>query len=665
MAKDKKTGLWEAILEGVLKGVRETIVEITEQAKQAAITQEMKGGDAEQVRSNSTTPSAVQKNKGAITYELKTEQVIQSLVTIARATGRTLLEYLEEREDELEKHALELRDGIENDGIFEIREGCLIRYLANDQAFAFVPDGITKIGTEAFAGNETLVSVWMPDTVTKIAPRAFRGCRSLRSVIFSKNLVSLGSSCFENCVMLREVELPPSTRRLGDNTFEGCAGLVRAELPEGLSYLGTRLFAGCKSLESVGWPKLPEHVGNWIFADCATPESRYDRFEKEGTRYVRRRLDAEWLVQEGGGILFSDFPVAQWYIDHLIQDIHAYVLLEYWTADKFSPRWEAFLSIMNLIDVFTGGDPYIIVLVCKQLRTILTDAFWTYDPKKYSEKEILQRLFMETPALIGGNGNNYRHWDLEFQKQVTTLCDGHLREVLDAFSVDPRHQEVDGTESPEPVTLSIRVPLASVQKGKAMADGEADTGEKGEGDVASAGREEGGSEKAGKGGKRRRFQFCPANPDMSVLSEQQEENIVLWLRFLASLGVLPVTQRYNPRIYHYIGLCNMRQLTYWTFVDIIEGLVRGYGIESRRFGADVCEDLPLEEWCRAWSSAIFEENLVIFAVKYCIDEEYVFFAVLEDENSPDFIQVFFDFYGIDVECHLWRNGMDMYKFRVV
>ena len=42
-----------------------------------------------------------------------------------------------------------------------------------------VPEGVTKIGSEAFTGLSSLESITLPDSVTQIGWSAFSGCKNL------------------------------------------------------------------------------------------------------------------------------------------------------------------------------------------------------------------------------------------------------------------------------------------------------------------------------------------------------------------------------------------------------------------------------------------------------------------------------------------------------
>ncbi|MCM1186965.1 MAG: leucine-rich repeat domain-containing protein [Lachnoclostridium sp.] len=67
-----------------------------------------------------------------------------------------------------------------------------------EESFA-VPEGITKIGKDAFSCSENLVTVTMPDSVTAIEEGAFYGCKNLKRVTLPDGIKTLHRQAFKNC----------------------------------------------------------------------------------------------------------------------------------------------------------------------------------------------------------------------------------------------------------------------------------------------------------------------------------------------------------------------------------------------------------------------------------------------------------------------------------
>ena len=68
-----------------------------------------------------------------------------------------------------------------------------------------IPDGITKIGSNAFAGCTSLTSITSPDGVTCIGERAFSYCRNLDCLILPKGMDTIEKNAFYGCSILKEV----------------------------------------------------------------------------------------------------------------------------------------------------------------------------------------------------------------------------------------------------------------------------------------------------------------------------------------------------------------------------------------------------------------------------------------------------------------------------
>ncbi len=143
------------------------------------------------------------------------------MIALASAVGIGLLAFV--------GVALGIGGGVDaaGDEAFRISGTTLTAYLGSD-TYVNIPDTVTVIGDEAFAGNETLTSLTIPDSVTAISYNAFKDCTALESVI-----------------------IPDSVEKVGPGAFEGCTALSSVEIGSGVSSWGTGVFIGCDSLSRV------------------------------------------------------------------------------------------------------------------------------------------------------------------------------------------------------------------------------------------------------------------------------------------------------------------------------------------------------------------------------------------------------------------------------
>lgn len=91
---------------------------------------------------------------------------------------------------------------------------------------AYIDDGITYIGFQAFAYCTALTEVHLPSSLATIGVQAFAYCKSLSAVRLPEGVGSLGDYAFSHCYGLRELHLPASLYLVGHRAFAGCAGLT-------------------------------------------------------------------------------------------------------------------------------------------------------------------------------------------------------------------------------------------------------------------------------------------------------------------------------------------------------------------------------------------------------------------------------------------------------
>jgi len=108
-----------------------------------------------------------------------------------------------------------------------------------------MPEGIVNIGDYAFYRCEALTGIDLPDPITRIGSEAFYGCTSLASVDLPSNLTSIGRSAFQDCTGLTDIDLPDGVAMIGNQAFCFCESLTRITLPAGLRKIGYAAFASC------------------------------------------------------------------------------------------------------------------------------------------------------------------------------------------------------------------------------------------------------------------------------------------------------------------------------------------------------------------------------------------------------------------------------------
>ena len=133
-----------------------------------------------------------------------------------------------------------------------------------------IPTSVTSIGGYAFSGCSSLTSVEIPTSVTSIGYGAFSGCSSLTSVEIPTSVTSIGDLVFSECSSLTSVEIPTSVTSIGDRTFENCSSLTSVEIPISVTSIGDRTFENCSSLTSVEIPIGVTNIGYRTFSGCSS-----------------------------------------------------------------------------------------------------------------------------------------------------------------------------------------------------------------------------------------------------------------------------------------------------------------------------------------------------------------------------------------------------------
>ena len=108
-----------------------------------------------------------------------------------------------------------------------------------------IPDGVSVIGSEAFAYCSTMKEITIPASVTAIESSAFESCSSLEKINFSQGLKTIGASAFNRCKSLKEINLPDSVEKIGPSAFFDCDKVDSIYIPKNLGTTNFSKVFGC------------------------------------------------------------------------------------------------------------------------------------------------------------------------------------------------------------------------------------------------------------------------------------------------------------------------------------------------------------------------------------------------------------------------------------
>ena len=113
----------------------------------------------------------------------------------------------------------------------------------------------------------------IPEGVTEIGAYAFRRCSNVKSVIISEDVVSIGTYAFEYCTSIESLTVPSTVQKMGQGAFRRCDGLESVVFSEGLSIIGDSAFTQCKKLKAITVPGSVKEIGTAAFSYCGSLES--------------------------------------------------------------------------------------------------------------------------------------------------------------------------------------------------------------------------------------------------------------------------------------------------------------------------------------------------------------------------------------------------------
>ena len=132
-----------------------------------------------------------------------------------------------------------------------------------------IEDGVTSIGSYAFASCNNLTSITISDSVTSIGNRAFVSCTSLTSITIPNSVTSIGAYAFRNCSSLKTISLScKSTLKKSD--FGKQANLV-SYTPHTLTKTEAKAATCTKDGNKEYW--TCEHCGKYFLSDDTNPET--------------------------------------------------------------------------------------------------------------------------------------------------------------------------------------------------------------------------------------------------------------------------------------------------------------------------------------------------------------------------------------------------------
>ncbi len=147
-----------------------------------------------------------------------------------------------------------------------------------------IPEGVTKLGMQAFQNCVNLEEVKIPQSMRSIGSGAFMRCTKLAHIILPEGLRTINGSAFFHCYQLKEIRVPGTVTFIGTAVFWNCYELEQITLPDSLRQIGS-IFNECKKMSRMNIVVssqdnvTPVLADEDVFRNC--PESRQVFFYNE------------------------------------------------------------------------------------------------------------------------------------------------------------------------------------------------------------------------------------------------------------------------------------------------------------------------------------------------------------------------------------------------
>lgn len=143
---------------------------------------------------------------------------------------------------------------------------------ANEQLFDFEfilnNTAVVVISYKGTAADVTIPSRYKGKPVTVIDPVAFYNNSAVTSVTIPDSVTAIPDYAFGFCSQLTNISIPNSVTFIGFSAFNSCTSLKSITLPSSLSTIQSYAFYNCGNLKTIRIPVSVTSIGNYAFDVC-------------------------------------------------------------------------------------------------------------------------------------------------------------------------------------------------------------------------------------------------------------------------------------------------------------------------------------------------------------------------------------------------------------
>lgn len=155
------------------------------------------------------------------------------------------------------------------EGAAESEVAAFAKSIVERGTITIIPEGITKVGTYAFAECTGLAATKLPKGVTSIADYGFYRCRQLALTELPEGLETVGKWAFKGCTKLALTKLPESLTEIGFECFSDCVNLTITKIPQKITIINGYIFSGCTGITELTCEGEIKTVDSYGFYGCS------------------------------------------------------------------------------------------------------------------------------------------------------------------------------------------------------------------------------------------------------------------------------------------------------------------------------------------------------------------------------------------------------------
>ena len=164
-----------------------------------------------------------------------------------------------------------------NNCLIEIATGTLL--IGSEKSIIPTDGSVVRIADRAFAGRSGLTEIFIPEFITKIGTEVFDACTALESIEVHRSnqffrsidncLIDTGSATLIYGCKNSVIPTDDCVAKIGNGAFSSCIGLTEIEIPNTIVEIGSRAFFGCVGLEALQIPSSVTAIGSEAFKNAS------------------------------------------------------------------------------------------------------------------------------------------------------------------------------------------------------------------------------------------------------------------------------------------------------------------------------------------------------------------------------------------------------------